>query len=105
MGTSGGKRRMDEDETLRQRVEQARAALKRIRRGEGPTAEELAAAPQLECWSLTKEHGCVALAGYVTGPPRLADGAYIVHSCLLWLSDAWDVARTVSLFYRLGFSL
>lgn len=96
---------MADDETLRQRVESARAALKRIRRGEGPTAEELAAAPQLECWYLTKHHGCVALAGYVTDHPTLPDGAHIATSCLLWLSDNRDVARTVSRFYRLSASL
>jgi len=96
---------MAEEWILHQRREAARAALKRIRRGDAPTAEELAAAPQLECWYLTKHHGCLALAGYVTGHPTLPDSAHIVTSCLLWLSDDWDAARTVSRFYRLAVSL
>src|SRR3546814_14349809 len=97
--------RMAEDETLRQRIEDARVALKRIRRSEGPTAAELAASPQLECWYLKEHYGCLALAGYVTGHPTLPDGAHIVTSCLLWLSDDRNTARTVSRFYRLAVSL
>lgn len=96
---------MLEDELLRQRFEDARAALKRIRRGESPTAEELAAAPQLEAWSMTRDHGYLALAGYVTGHPTLPDGDYIVTSGLIWISDSWDAARTVSRYYRLARSL
>jgi hypothetical protein len=96
---------MVDDEALRQRIEDARAALKRIRRGEGPTAEELAAAPQLECWYVTRHYDCVALGGYVTGHPTLRDGDHIVTSCLLWISDKCDAARTVSRYYRLTNSL
>lgn len=92
---------MSDENGLHERRETARAVLKRIRRGEAPTAEELTSAPQLECWHFTRHHGCLALAGYVTGHPTLPDGAYISTSCVLWLSDNWDAARTVSRFYCL----
>ncbi|NIA70363.1 hypothetical protein HBA54_17290 [Pelagibius litoralis] len=96
---------MSEEKVLHDKLEDVRTVLKRIRRGDAPTKEELAAAPQLECWSFSKHHGCLALSGYVTGHPTLQDGAYIYTSCLLWLSIDRGAARTVSRFYRLSTSV
>lgn len=95
---------MPDDPDLR-RLHEARAALRRIRRGESPTPEELAAAPQLDFWCLVEDDVYCVLQGEVTGHPRLADGALIGTSPLLWLSEDAMSARTVSRFYRLGVRL
>jgi hypothetical protein len=91
------------DERLKQRLEAARDALTRIRRGQAPTADELAAAPRLDFWwVVVSEQHYLMLEGIVTGHPRLADGALIETSPLLWLAADRRAARTVSRFYRLG---
>jgi len=96
---------MAKDSALRQRAAALRIAIERIRLGQTPTDEELSTAPLLECWHVTEHHGFVALGGYVTRHPSLPDGAYILTSRLLWVSDDRHAARTASRFYRLGSSL
>lgn len=86
----------------RQRLAGARDALARIRRGEAPTADELAAAPRLDFWWVVDEGPVLVLQGVVTGHPHLADGALIGTSPLLWLAADRAAARTLSRFYRLG---
>jgi hypothetical protein len=91
-----------DEHRLEQRLAAARDALERIRRGEAPTAEELAAAPRLDSrWVVSEQHYFV-LQGIVTGHPGLAEGALIGTSPLLWLAADRSAARTVSRFYRLG---
>src|SRR3546814_15001595 len=41
----------------------------------------------------------------VTDHPNLRQGAKIVITSLLWASEDWSAARTVSRFYRLGVPL
>src|SRR3546814_5119886 len=41
----------------------------------------------------------------VTDHPNLRQGAKIVTTSLLWASEDWSAARTVSRFYRLGVPL
>src|SRR3546814_20137497 len=57
------------------------------------TPADLAAAPQLDCWYLTEHYGRLALGGFVSGHPTLADGAHIATSPLLWISDDERAAR------------
>jgi hypothetical protein len=87
------------------RLQAARAALERIARRESPTAEELAAAPRLDFWCVVIEPPFPVLQGIVTGHPRLADGAMIGTSPLLWLAEDRSAARTLSRYYRLGVPL
>lgn len=90
------------DQAMLRRLKDAREALKRIERGEAPTAEELALAPRLDFWCVVAEEPYFVLQGVVTGHPHLKDGATIGTSPLLWLADDGTAARTVSRFYRLG---
>src|SRR3546814_237827 len=93
---------MVRDTTL-ERLRAAEAALLRIRRGQSPTTEELAKAPQLDFWTIAADdRGSIALAGVVTGHPLLREGATILTSELLWIAKDLKAARTVSRFYRLG---
>lgn len=87
---------------LLQRIYDATEALVRLKRGEVPSAEELAAAPLLETWYLTERHNFLALGGTVFGHPTLPDAAEVRTSCVIWLADDRRSARTVSRFYRLG---
>lgn len=87
---------------LLQRIHDAMEALARLERGEAPSAEELATAPQLDFWSLTDHHLVLALGGVVVGHPDLVDGSHVCTSALLWIADDKRAARTVSRFYRLG---
>lgn len=74
-------------------------------RYERPTAEELAAAPLLEVWSLEDvddEDNLPAVLGYVyghdfapNGSPLIADEAFAMDQDLAWV-------RTLSRLYRLG---
>src|SRR3546814_9896948 len=84
---------MSESDALLQRLKAACDALERIKRGELPTPADLAAAPQLDCWYLTEHYGRLALGGFVSGHPTLADGAHIATSPLLWISDDERAAR------------
>ena len=93
------------EQRLPQRLLVAREALQRIKRGESPTAEELAAAPRLDFWCVVVDAPFPILQGVVTGHPRLADGAMIGTSPLLWLAEDKSAARTVSRYYRLGVPL
>src|SRR3546814_19902039 len=97
---SEGRLMMSESDALLQRLKAACDALERIKRGELPTPAELAAAPQLDCWYLTEHHGSLALGGFVSGHPTLADGAHIAPSPLLWMSDDAPRARNGSRFIR-----
>lgn len=96
---------MPHDTKLLKRLQDAAEALVRLERGEAPSAMELAAAPQLDCWYLTNHHNFLALGGIVTGHPTLPDGGHITTSALLWVADDKRAARTVSRLYRLGTSL
>src|SRR3546814_11820458 len=80
-----------------------REALARVQRGEAPTAEELAAAPRLNFGGVVEIQDTSALI--VTDHPNLRQGAKIVTTSLLWASEDWSAARTVSRFYRLGVPL
>lgn len=95
----------DDRQPFMARLQAARAALERISRGESPTAEELASAPLLDFWCVVVEPPFPVLQGVVTGHPRLADGAMIGTSPLLWLAEDQSAARTLSRFYRLGVPL
>ena len=95
---------MAKNNDIRKRAAALRGVIERIQLGQAPTNEELAAASLLECWQLTEHHNCLALGGYVSGHPSLPDGAYILTS-LVWTAEDRHAARTVSRFYRLGFSL
>ena len=87
------------------RREQFVAALKSLGRGEGPTADEIAAAPLLDGWHRTESYeGATVLVGFVSGHPRLRDGT-ITTSPLVWLDVERGLARTVSRWYRIGRSL
>ena len=96
---------MRDDRTWNERLQDARDALQRIHRGEAPTPEELAAAPRLDFWGVVMAGQLPSLVGVVTGHPNLRQGAKIVTSNLLWISDDGHAARTVSRFYRLGVPL
>jgi len=93
---------MTEKQDRRRRADDIYKVLVRIYRGESPTAEEIAGAPQLDFWTIGAENGCLVLHGVVTGHPLLEEGDYIRTSALMWLSDDRKIARTVSRFYKLG---
>ena len=95
----------DDREAYLARLQVARDALERIKRGELPTPEERATAPKLDFWCLVVEPPFPILQGVVTGHPHLADGEMIGTSPLLWVSEDETSARTVSRFYRLGVPL
>src|SRR3546814_17284312 len=71
---------MVRDTTL-ERLRAAEAALLRIRRGQSPTTEKLAEAPQLDFWTIAADdRGSLALAsGYRPSPP--ARGAHATDQC------------------------
>lgn len=96
---------MSNDTKLLKRLRDAAEALVRLERGEVPSAMDLAASPQLDCWYHTHNHNFLALGGIVTGHPILPDGDHITTSALLWIADDKRAARTVSRYYRLGTSL
>lgn len=88
------------------RLSRLTSILARLRAGEGPSEQELAAAPLLEAWFLEQAgEAVVVLRGYVTGHPRLADGDFVRTSPVVWLDESRGAARTVSRWYRLGESL
>jgi hypothetical protein len=93
------------DEHLSRRLAAAKDALERIRRGEAPSAEELAAAPLLRFWCVVLDEPLPVLQGVVTGHPRLPDGHLVATSPILWLAPDRTAARTVSRWYRLGVPL
>jgi hypothetical protein len=103
IGTPGEER--SGDEHLSRRLKEAKDALDRIKSGQAPTPEELAAAPKLEWWRLGEDTLFNVLEGVVTGHPLLPDGAFIHTSALVWLAADRRWARTISRFYRLGVSL
>jgi hypothetical protein len=87
---------------VQRRAERLVPVLRRLEQGEGPTADELAGAPVLRGWIVELGPDAASLAGIVEGHPRLADGAWIVTSPLVWIADDRTAARTVSRWYRLG---
>src|SRR3546814_13275499 len=91
---------MSDDRTTQERLRDAKAALARIRRGELPTAAELAAAPRLDFWSVVTDGRFIGLAGVVTGHPNLHHGDYIRTSNLPWIAEDRQAARTVTRLYR-----
>src|SRR3546814_15369811 len=93
---------MPHDTKLLKRLQDAAEALVRLERGEAPSAMELAAAPQLDCWYRTNRHNVLALGGIVTGHPVLPDGGHGPTSALVGVAGAKRSARTVSRPYRLG---
>ena len=70
--------------------------LERIRLGTGPTAEEIAAAPVIEEWTITPIVA-TGLHGRVVGIP-----GFVSTSELFVLDAAAGYCRTFSRFYRLG---
>jgi len=103
IGTPGGER--PGDDRLSRRLKAAKDALERIRSGQAPTPEELAAAPRLDFWCIVFDNAFPVFHGVVTGHPHLADGAMIGTSPILWISEDRTAARTVSRWYRLGVRL
>src|SRR3546814_6713866 len=75
-----------QENRLRRRLEAAREALERIRKGEAPTPDELAAAPLLQFWIIAIDEPLAVLQGVVTGHPLLPDGEMIGTSPLIWLA-------------------
>src|SRR3546814_2481263 len=82
-----------EENRLRRRLEAAKEALERIRKGEAPTADELATAPLLQFWCIVVEGRFPVLQGVVTGHPLLPDGHLIGTSPLLWVGPGETAAR------------
>lgn len=87
------------------RLAAAKEALDRIRRGEAPSAEELAAAPLLQFWCIVLDDAFPLFQGVVTGHPQIPDGHLIGTSPIIWLAEDRTAARTVSRWYRLGVPL
>ncbi|QLH71650.1 DUF6634 family protein [Rhodopseudomonas palustris] len=84
-------------ERLRRLVED----LERIRRGDNPSAAQLAKAPILDCWEMAQRPD-LCLTGVVNGHPILKDDKQI-HTSTLWvISPVLGYARTFSRLYRLG---
>ena len=94
-----------EDDRLQHRLAAAKEALERIRQGEAPTAEELAAAPMLQFWCIVLDGPLPLFQGVVTGLPRIPDGHLIGTSPIIWVAPDETAARTVSRWYRLGVPL
>jgi len=71
-----------------------------------PTKEELLGAPLIDHWCALRSnlvagiHPC--LIGYVTGHPRLRNGARTITSTLIRVEPAVGWARTWNRLYRLG---
>lgn len=81
-------------------IERLAVDLARIRRGEGPTVEELDRAPILSGWRPAARVS-PALAGSISGHPLLPHGP-AVTSQLYVLDEEIGYARTLSRWYRLG---
>src|SRR3546814_17004980 len=93
---------MVRDTTL-ERLRAAEAALLRIRRGQSPTTEELAEAPQLDFWTIAAgDRGSIALAGVGNGTTLRREGATLLTRELLWLANDLKAALTLFCFYRLA---
>jgi hypothetical protein len=81
-------------------IERLATDLGRIRRGEGPTLEELNRAPILSDWRPAVRVS-PALAGSVSGHPLVAAGP-AVTSQLFVLDEELGYVRTLNRWYRLG---
>jgi hypothetical protein len=76
------------------------ADLERIRTGDAPTADELAAAPAIRNWRVALTTAGLRLAGSVSGHPSLGDCFALTTQ--IWAADEsgrW--VRTLSRFYKL----
>jgi hypothetical protein len=75
--------------------------LRRLRRGEHPSPDELAAAPSIDKWSLgTRFAPC--LYGFIKGHPSIRHLKLSVTSDLEVINAARGYARTRSRLYSLG---
>src|SRR3546814_4842664 len=74
-----------EENRLRRRLEAATEALERIRKGEAPTADELATAPLLQFWCIVVEGRFTVLQYVVIGNPPIPYGHFIGTCPLLWV--------------------
>jgi len=83
---------------------------RKLRDGHLPTEDDLAGAPVLDDWSVSRllpesddddDHYYLCLVGVVSGHPRLPDGP-VRTSCLLVMDPANQWARTIGRYYRLG---
>jgi len=91
----------DDAEVRRQHhlVQSLAADLERIRRGDGPSPEELAFAPRIDRW-----RPCVraepALTGFISGHP-IVHGMSVTSGIFI-LDPERGFARTFSRYYQLG---
>src|SRR3546814_9960946 len=81
-----GEPEMTDEKAFSKKLRRARAVLERLERGEGPTEEDLTAAPRLDYWCVVAEGRFLVLQGQVTGHPKLVDDDFIETSVLLWVS-------------------
>lgn len=85
------------------KLRRAEAALDRIRRGQSPTARELAHAIRLDEWTVQVRRGPAVLIGRATGNPRFVGSEQQVFTTpVLWIAEDLRAARTVNHFYQLG---
>ncbi|MBJ6125424.1 hypothetical protein [Microvirga splendida] len=75
--------------------------LHQLRRGRHPSAEELAAAPSIDQWSLTTRF-VPCLVGLIQGHPSIPQLKLSVTSDLEVINTARGYARTRSRLYALG---
>lgn len=85
------------------RLAAAIADLKRLKTGWRPGDPDLIHAVGLEDWQFGMDRGTnlPVLMGQSIGHPILGD-RWITTSPVLWMSEDWTTARTVSRWYKLG---
>lgn len=84
------------------RLEAMLDELRRLRRGEHPSPDELAAAPSIDQWELsTRPAPCIV--GLIRGHPSVPQLKYAVTSDVEVINAARGYARTRSRLYVLGF--
>ena len=83
------------DPALAQRLEQLKAALRRIRDGDLPCGAELERLPLLDHWAIAIDGPVRLLIGVVSNHPLLDDG-WCTTSPLMFISDDRKLARVYS---------
>ena len=84
-----------------ERLQRARADVRRPLDGWRPDPDTLAEAPILTDWTLI-EQGAAFLMGRLRGHPHIGAGHRGVTSILVAVDKNWFWVRTISRFYRLG---
>lgn len=84
-----------------EKLERLAADLRKLLAGNYPTADELRDAPKISSW-LTTEFISPALAGMVTGHPKLPGNSGINTSPIAVSARDLGWVRTNSRYYRLG---